>query len=138
MLSDTSGEYEISVTKYIHPGYIIFQFEIKNLLPNITMKDVSIELTTTEPPREFISKVKSSSIGYKEIGYCYSVMNYDPEDNSFPVSTFKAKMLFTIVEFDANTGAEEGSYDEEYALPDVTLSAKDYTTGKALTEEEFK
>jgi coatomer protein complex subunit gamma len=138
MLTDSSGEYEVSVVKYMYKGYITFQFEIKNLLPNLVVKDVSVALTINDPILQFVSEVKASSISHKETGYSYVILSYNSESKPFPVTTFQAKMLFTIVEFDPSTNTEEGSYEDEYILPDVTLSAKDFVTGKALNETEFK
>jgi hypothetical protein len=122
----------------MHPGYITFQFEIKNLLQNISIRNVSVTLTLNDTLLQLFNEIKAPSIGYKEIGYCYSILSYEYEAHSFPVASFKAKMVFTLVEFDSNTGIEEGSYADEYVLPDVTLSAKDFVVGKLLSEEEFK
>jgi len=122
----------------MHQGYVTFQFEIKNLLPNVVIKNVGVVLTINDPVLQFVNEVKAPSISHKEIGYSYVILTYDAESKTFPVSTFQAKMLFTIVEFDPSTNVEEGSYEEEYILPDLTLSAKDYVTGKTLNETEFK
>lgn len=124
--------------KYMNPGYMVFQFEVKNLLANVAIKDVAIVLGTGDSVLELVSEVKAPCIKHKEIGYCYSILRYDADSRSFPVGSFQAKMMFTMVEFDPNTNAEEGSYPEEYVLPEVTLSAKDYTVGKSLSEGEFK
>ena len=138
MLSDSAGEYEVGIIKYMNPGYIVLQFEIKNLLPDIIIKDVSVALSINEPSLQFINDVKAPSISHKEIGYCYSVLTYDSETYSFPISTFQAKMMFTIVELDPTTKQEEGSYSEEYVLPDVVLSAKDYINGTVVKADEFQ
>jgi len=122
----------------MHTGYIAFQFEIKNLLQNISIRDVGVSLTLDNTPLQLANEIKAPSIGYKEIGYCYSILSYDPEVLCFPIALFKAKMIFTLVELDSNTGIEEGSYADEYVLPDVTLSAKDFVKGKLLTEDKFK
>lgn len=138
MLGDSSGEYEVSVVKYMYPGYIALQFEVKNLLPSVVVKNMGVELELGESMLQLASEVKAPAIGHKETGYCYVVLNYDSETKAFPVGSFQAKMKFLMVEFDPNTNLEEGSYEDEYVLPEVTLSAKDFVTGKALSDAEFK
>lgn len=112
------------------------------MLPDVLIKDVSVELTINKPISEaslqITGEVKASSIGQKEIGYCYVILTYDAEAKAFPVAVLQAKMVFTVVEFDPNTKVEEKPYADEFFLPDVAVSAKDYITGKTLTESEFK
>ena len=138
MISDTSGEYEVGLIKYIHPGYITFQFEIRNLVSDIIIKDVGVELNIKEPSLQLVNEIKAPSIGHKEIGYCYNILSYDMESCPFPVSSFQAKMIFTVVEIDDSTKTEQGSYSEQYVLPEVALSAKDYIIGRQLKPDEFQ
>lgn len=100
--------------------------------------ELTIDKAASEPSLQIADEVKAPSIRQKEVGYCYVILTYDAETKALPVAVFRAKMVFTVVEFDPNAKVEEKPYGDEFVLPDVTISAKDYIAGKTLTESEFK
>jgi len=122
----------------MYPGYIALQFEIRNLLPDVLIKDVLIQLQLKDTPLQHVNEIQSGAISQNSFGYCYSILTYDGESVVYPIATLKAKMVFTAIEIDPTSKAEQGSYPDEYSLPDVTISAKDYIQGKPSKASEFQ
>ncbi len=137
VLTDSSGEYEVNVIKYMYSGYIALQFEIRNALPDQIVRDAVVLLQVKGTPLQLVNEVKAGSIAHGETGYAYSVLTYDSNECTFPAGTLKCKMQFSVVEIDSGTKAEQGSYADEYALPDLVISAKDYVRGKAMESKQF-
>ena len=44
----------------------------------------------------------------------------------YPTCKIQQKLNFTITEIDVDTEEEIGSYEEDYDVPDVSLSTRDY------------
>lgn len=137
MVTETSGEYDISIIKYFYDGYVVFQFEIHNMLTDQIYKDVTFSLQLKEPLKQ-LQIIKSEAIGYGQTGYSYIILSYEKSECLFPTGTFKGKMSFSAVEVDPTSKVEQGNYSDEYVLPDITLSSKDYIKGKVMTTPEFK
>ena len=127
----------MNLTKYMYDGYIALQFEVRNLLPEVLLKNLTVSLSLKDTQFQMVNDINAPSIAHDEVGYAYIVLTYSMETAMFPVSVFKAKLTFTMVELDPASKTEQGSYPEEYALPDVAISAKDYVQGKTYGMTEF-
>lgn len=128
----------MGVAKYMYHGYIVMQFEVRNMLQDVVIKDVRVSLKVKGAPLQIVEETKTGSISHGEVGYAYTIMTYDAEHYAFPVTALEAKMDFTATEIDPASKTEQGSYPDEYALPDVMLSAKDYVQGRPMKSSEFK
>ena len=91
-----------------------------------------------DTPFQLVSEIKSDVVGYGQVGYSYDILTYDNTVTAFPTGSFKGKMCFLAAEIDPSSKVEQGSYPDEYALPDIKLSAKDYIKGKIFSLSEFK
>lgn len=114
------------------------QFDVKNLLNDQILSEVKISLDIKDTPLQSLAVVPSGKIAFGQVGYSYLSMQFDPQDCLFPTGTFKSKMNFTVIEYDAGSKSEEGSYQEEYVLPGVLITAKDYIHGVPMKVKEFK
>ena len=114
------------------------QFEIQNLLQDQLIKDVTVSLQLKGALLQFVNEIKSGEVSHGQCGYAYSILSFDNTQSTFPAAHLKAKMLFTVVEIDTVSKAEQGTYTDEYELADITLAAKDYIRGKTLDVTEFK
>lgn len=128
----------VNIIKYFYTGYIVFQFEIHNMLSDQILKEININLQLKDTPLQLVTEVKSDTVGYGQSGYAYNVLTYNSTAAPYPTGTFKAKMSFLVAEVDPITKAEQGSYPDEYPLNDVKLTAKDYIKGKVYSTTDFK
>ena len=122
----------------MYTGYVVLQFEIKNLLPDIVIKDAVVSLQLNDSPLQAANEVKSGTISQGTHGYAYNVLTYNAENVVFPTATLKAKLSFNVFEIDPASKEEQGSYPDEYTLPDVVVSAKDYVRGTPYESKEFR
>ncbi len=136
-LTDSSGEYEVNIVKYMFAGYIVLQFEVRNALADQVIKDVGVTLQLKGTPLQLVNGIKAASIAQGQVGYVYSVLTFDANEVAFPTGTLKAKLEFNVVEIDPTSKAEQGTYPDEYALPDLAISAKDYVKGKQMDHKQF-
>ncbi len=128
----------MAVYKHFYAESVILQFEIHNLLPDQLIKDAKIALQLKSPILQFVNEMKSPEIPHGQCGYAYSIFAFDKTQTAFPATVLKAKMLFTVVEIDPTSKAEQGTYSDEYELMDIPFTAKDYIHGKTLDRTEFK
>jgi len=69
----------------------------------------------------------------------YAYVIFEKAGSSFSTLSMSQKLAFTITEIDVDTEEEMGSYEEDYSqLQDTVLSTKDYLSGLALGEGQFK
>lgn len=56
----------------------------------------------------------------------------------YPTCKIQQKLNFTITEIDVETEEEIGSYEEDYDVPDVQLSIRDYVKPDLIPQGQFK
>eukprot|EP00831_Metopus_contortus_P036837 TRINITY_DN2907_c0_g1_i1.p1 TRINITY_DN2907_c0_g1~~TRINITY_DN2907_c0_g1_i1.p1 ORF type:complete len:235 (+),score=46.20 TRINITY_DN2907_c0_g1_i1:147-851(+) len=113
---------------------------IRNMINDQILKNVSIELQLKDTSFQLLSEKPATKIEYSQIDYAYLILSYNFSENPYPTKTLKAKMKFTSVEIDPSSKEkiELGSFEDEYALPEIVFSAKDYVKGIELNLKEYE
>lgn len=139
-LSELETEYVVSCVKHIVKDYIIFQFNIRNTIPETVLDNIVPILIPTyvSDPEEAIEilsnpygTIKTSSVSYGTPGTAYVV--FRRPENIFPSATFNCKLKFINKEIDPETKQpEEDGYEDEYAVEDIELKLADYISPRLL------
>lgn len=127
-LTESETEYVVSVIKHIFKEHIVFQYEVKNTLPDTVLENVSVVATPAEEEEleeDYI--IPAAKLATDEPGTIYVSFKKTTGEVSFPVSSFTNVLKFTTKEIDPTTGEpEETGYDDEYQVEDLELTGSDY------------
>ena len=127
-LTESETEYVVTVVKHIFNDHIVFQYDVKNTLPETVLENVSVVATpadeTESVEEEFIMPV--ASLKTDEPGTVY-VSFKRTSDSEFAATTFSNTLKFTTREIDPTTGEPDADgYEDEYEADELELSGSDY------------
>lgn len=128
-LTESETEYVVSAVKHIFKEHIVFQFDIKNTLPDTVLEDVSVVVTPAEDEEELEEDfiVPCPKLATNEPGIVYVAFKKPGGERSFPTTSFTNVLKFTSKEIDPTTGEpEETGYEDEYQVEDLELTGADY------------
>ena len=127
-LTESETEYVVTAVKHVFKEHVVFQFNIRNTLPDTILEQVAVVMTPTSGEtgltEDFIIPVPL--LKAEAPGTVYVSFSRDsPAD--FAVGSFSNVLKFTSKEVDPDTGEpEEDGYADEYQVEEVELGAGDY------------
>lgn len=127
-LTEPETEYVVTAIKHVFKEHIVFQYEVKNTIPDTVLEDVSVVATPAEEgelEEDFI--IPAAKLATDEPGTIYVSFRKTNGETTFPASSFTNVLKFTTKEIDPTTGEpEESGYDDEYQVEDLELTGADY------------
>ena len=143
-LTEEETEYAVSVTKHVFPpppgaaitlaGPILLAFEVVNTVSEQVLEGVSVAVESLAEAglEEALCLPAPGSLPAGQPGTAYVLLRPAPgveADPAIPLpsAALPATLRFLVKEIDPSTGeAEEGGYEDEYALEPVPLGAADF------------
>jgi coatomer protein complex subunit gamma len=127
-LTEAETEYVVTLVKHIFKEHIVFQYEVKNTLPDTVLENVSIVATPADDEElEEVFIIQAEKLSTDEPGKVYVAFKKINGEGSLPISTFSNVLKFTSKEIDPSTGEpEDTGYDDEYEVAEFDLSGSDY------------
>lgn len=129
--------------KHFFDSVVIVQYLVNNTLEDQVLKKVKLIVNNVESKDnlelKYVASLPSSEqIKYGDKKYLYAIFSKEQCDTPFPVAKVSHKLSLQIAEIDADSKDELGSYEEDYALEDLTLAIRDYIKPYALPSGQFK
>lgn len=130
-LTESETEYVVTAVKHIFKENIVFQFEIKNTLPDTVLTDVTVVCAPSdaesESPLEEDFIIPINRLDTNVPGTAYVAFKRI-DGATTPIATSFANILkFTSKEVDPTTHEpEETGYEDEYQVEDLELNGADY------------
>lgn len=126
-LTESETEYVVSAVKHVFSEHVVFQYNVKNTLPDTVLENASV---VAAPEQEDVLEedfiVPAPKLTTNEPGLVYVAFKKVGEDK-FPISSFTNTLKFTSKEIDPTTGEpEESGYEDEYQVEDLELTGSDY------------
>lgn len=127
-LTEAETEYVVTLVKHIFKEHIVFQYEVKNTLPDTVLENVSVVATPADDEElEEVFIIQAEKLSTDEPGKVYVAFKKINGEGSLPISTFTNVLKFTSKEIDPSTGEpEDTGYDDEYEVAEFDLSGSDY------------
>jgi hypothetical protein len=126
-LTESETEYVITAVKHIYKEHVVFQFNVRNTLPDTILEQVSVVMAPTpetELAEDFIIPVPSLATGADGVIYV-SFTRTDP--STYASGSFTNALKFVSKEVDPASGEpEEEGYEDEYQLEELDFGAGDY------------
>lgn len=123
-LTESETEYVVTAVKHIFQQHIVFQFNVRNTIPDTVLEQVSVIMTPTDETElveDFILPLPS--LASDSEGVVYVSFSAD----SFASGSFANTLKFTSKELDPATGEpEEDGYADQYEVEQLELGAGDY------------
>lgn len=127
-LTESETEYIVTAVKHIYKDHLVFQFNVKNTLPDTILEDVSMICTLNddegpELEEEFI--IPAARLMPGEPGVVY--VSFKRTGGRYPTAGFMNGLKFTSKEIDPSTGeAEQEGYEDEYQVEELEVTGGDY------------
>jgi coatomer protein complex subunit gamma len=127
-LTEAETEYVVTLVKHIFKEHIVFQYEVKNTLPDTVLENVSVVATPADDEElEEVFIIQAEKLSTDEPGKVYVAFKKMNGEGSLPISSFSNVLKFTSKEIDPSTGEpEDTGYDDEYEVAEFDLSGSDY------------
>jgi len=125
-LTEEETEYSVICVHHVLAEHDVFQFHIKNTVPEQLLEDVSVMMDLADAPDfdEEIS-IPLASAPNHGAGQAYVVLKRNAD--GLLIASMPSILRFRVKEIDPSTGeAEEEGFEDEYQLEDVECGAADY------------
>jgi coatomer subunit gamma len=127
-LTETEMEYVVTCVKHIFEAHIVLQFSVLNTIDDQRLRDVRVEVDTSDSETYTIEKVVPAAIArYGEASNCF--VSFARASDTIEAVTFPCGLHFKVVQVNPTTGEVEGDekgYDEEYPLENLEISTRDF------------
>ncbi|KAG5500595.1 hypothetical protein JKF63_03690 [Porcisia hertigi] len=122
LITEPDNEYVVSVMKHVYPEHLVLQFKVKNMMDNISFKNVLVNTNTEELEAEPLYAIPIETLRPGETQYAYVVLGYEP--GKFPSGTVEPMFRFAMAEGDD----EEAGDQDEYPMEHFDVDVSDYIT----------
>lgn len=130
-LTESETEYVVTAVKHIFKENIVFQFEIKNTLPDTVLTDVTVVCAPSdadaEAPLEEDFSIPIPRLDTDVPGTAYVAFRRTDVAATSATGSFANILKFTSKEIDPHTKEpEENGYEDEYQVEDLEVNGADY------------
>lgn len=130
-LTESETEYVVTAVKHIFKENIVFQFDVKNTLPDTVLTDITVGCASsdaeTEPPLEEDFIIPIARLDADVPGTAYVAFRRTDGGSAPIAGSFTNILKFTSKEIDPHTREpEETGYEDEYQVEDLELTGADY------------
>ena len=129
-LTESETEYVVSAVKHVFAEHVVFQYDVKNTLPDTVLEDISIVASPEDEEEagleeEFIIPIPS--LRTDEPGTVYVSFKKSEGAGVFSAASFTNVLKFTTKEIDPTTNEPDpDGYEDEYQVENLELSGADY------------
>ncbi|CAD8045387.1 unnamed protein product [Paramecium sonneborni] len=117
-LTDSKCEYLVTVVKHFFDNHIILEYKVKNTLDNVTLNDVSLELTIKNQNLQFERIVPAKQIQPQCVSNILVGLQFNP-NLRLVQSNIQSILTFTVNE-------NGTSYQDEYQTEDFMITYSDF------------
>lgn len=122
-LTERETEYVVDCVKHILDEHVILQFRVQNTIEDQRLDNVTVDVSPSdENAYEIIGVIDADAIQYGDVKDCFTILK---RVDSATSCSFHCNMEFLVTSL--SDGEETGdSYQEEYALEELSLSTADF------------
>jgi coatomer protein complex subunit gamma len=136
LLNEANSEYEVTTVKHFFNDSIVVQYRINNTIEDQQLSDLKIQVISLDTKSEglvvsgIVNLPEGQIIKHKskaeEPSFVYVTVDKRNCADALPLFSISNNFTFTITEIDIDNEEEVGSYEDDYDIPDVSVTSADY------------